>query len=102
MYSVLQKKLRTNLLEGGDFMERRNIPGPVGPDDGIDSFRDPRFPKVVGRTREPETKAEVSLREAKASIRPAIEIAETIDPNSGQPTIDRVALFSVTSMDWME
>lgn len=74
----------TNILKGGDFMER-DVPGPVGPAGRIpDSVNDPRFPKVVGRTI-PE-------------LPTVLEIATTRD-KAGRPAIDPVTLKSVTSME---
>lgn len=66
-------------------MERRDTHGPVGPAGRTpDSVNDPRFPKVVGRTR--------------AELPTVLEIAATRD-EAGRPAIDPVTLKSVTSME---
>lgn len=52
----------------------------------LDSIDDPRFPKVVGRTRRI----------------PTVEEIATVIDESGQPVIDRGILRSVLSMEGME
>lgn len=70
----------------------RELSKPVNPGDGmVLDTEDPRFPKVVGRTRP----------EAVSDLIPPFEIAQTVDP-AGKLKIDPVVLASVSSMDGRE
>lgn len=73
--------ISTNILKGGDFMERKDNSGPVTPDTGIvpDDRSDPTHPLVRGRTR---------------PFLSALEIAD--------PAKDPVLFKSVSSMDGRE
>lgn len=81
--SSYQLLLTSNYSKGGDFMERRDNPEPVNPDQGgvLDERQDPTHPLRRGR------------------IKPdALEIAEVID-EAGQQVINPVVFKSVSRMD---